>query len=94
MTFDEKLQMKNLNSRYNEKFRFPLVICARQNKKDAILKGLEERYNNDLKKELEIGIGEVMKICELRVKDIVSPNPILRMSKPKKSNFKWLYFSY
>ena len=93
MTFDEKLQMKSLNSRYKEKFGFPFVICARLNRKNAILKGLEERYNNDLKKELEIGIGEVMKICELRVKDIVSPNPIQRMSKPKKSNFKWLYFS-
>ena len=84
MTPEEKSKMAHLNKRYKEKFGFPFVICARLNRKNAILKGLEERYNNDLKKELEIGIGEVMKICELRVKDIVSPDPIQRMSKPKK----------
>ena len=72
MTKEEKIFMKELNSRYKEKFGFPFVICARLNKKEAILKGLEERYDHDLKRELEIGIDQVLRICELRVKDIVT----------------------
>jgi 2-oxo-4-hydroxy-4-carboxy-5-ureidoimidazoline decarboxylase len=46
-------------------------LCARLNKKDAILTGLETRLENDLDEELSTGIGEVMKICSLRIKDIV-----------------------
>ena len=33
--------------------------------------GLEQRYFNDLEQELKIGIDNVMKICELRVRDLV-----------------------
>ena len=43
------------------------------NKKEAILKGLEDRYSNDVKEELETGIEQVLKICELRLKDILAP---------------------
>ena len=63
--------MAHLNKKYKEKFGFPFVICARLNKKDAILQGLEQRYFNDLEQELKIGIDNVMKICELRVRDLV-----------------------
>ena len=76
MTFDEKLQMENLNSRYKEKFGFPFVICARLNKKDAILNGLELRCYNDLNVEVLTGIEEVLKICELRMRDLVVDNPV------------------
>ena len=71
MTPEEKSKMAHLNKRYKEKFGFPFVICARLNKKDAILQGLEQRYFNDLEQELKIGIDNVMKICELRVRDLV-----------------------
>ena len=71
MTPEEKSKMANLNKKYKEKFGFPFVICARLNKKDAILQGLEQRYFNDLEQELKIGIDNVMKICELRVRDLV-----------------------
>ena len=69
----EKELLQELNYRYKEKFGFPFVICARMNKKEAILKGLKDRYSNDIKEELETGIKQVLKICELRLKDIVAP---------------------
>ena len=69
----EKELLQELNCRYKEKFGFPFVICARMNKKEAILKGLENRYGNDVKEELEAGIEQVLKICELRLRDIVAP---------------------
>ena len=49
MTCEEKDQMKTLNQKYKDKFGFPFVICARLNKKEAILRGLELRCYNSLK---------------------------------------------
>ena len=49
MTCEEKDKMKTLNQKYKDKFGFPFVICARLNKKEAILKGLELRCYNSLK---------------------------------------------
>ena len=68
---EEEVVLARLNSQYKEKFGFPFVICARMNKKDAIIEGLKNRSNNPVDTEVQIGIGEVMKICELRLKDIV-----------------------
>ena len=47
------------------------MVCARRNKKEAILSGLEERLKNDEDDELRTGLEEVKKICYLRLMDIV-----------------------
>ena len=75
MTSSEKLKMTSLNEKYKEKFGFPFVICARLNKKEAILQGLELRCQNSTSEELRTGVQEVMKICELRVRDIIRASP-------------------
>ena len=71
LTEDEKNQMEQMNHLYKEKFGFPFIICARLNKKDAIMDGLNSRLNNDQDQELQNGIKEVLKICELRIRDLV-----------------------
>ena len=71
LTLEEKLKMNQLNRTYKKKFGFPFVICARLNKKDAIMDGLNSRLNNDHDQELQNGIKEVLKICELRIRDLV-----------------------
>ena len=71
LTYEEKTQMADLNQKYKDKFGFPFVICARMNKKDAILSGLKARLNNSQEHELQNGIREVMKICELRIRDLI-----------------------
>ena len=71
MTLEEKEKMRQLNERYKAKFGFPFVICARLNKKEAILEGLEQRYEHNLEQELNIGIDQVLRICELRVSDLI-----------------------
>lgn len=48
------------------------MICARHNKKEAILKGIAERLENAHEQELSAGIEEVKKICLLRILNIVS----------------------
>ena len=71
LTASEKQQLRYYNNFYKTKFKFPFVICARQNKKDAILKGIEERLHNSKEQELQKGIEEVKKICFLRIEKVV-----------------------
>lgn len=67
----EASMIDSLNQRYRAKFGFPFVICARENKKDAIIIGLKTRLENDKNTELSTGIQEVKKIMLLRLKDLV-----------------------
>ena len=71
LTEEEIQQLKHYNRLYKEKFGFPFEICARLNKKDAILGGIQTRLHNDDDQELQCGIEEVKKIMLLRKKDLV-----------------------
>ena len=54
---------------------FPLSFAQeRLNKKDAIIDGLKTRLNHDIDQEIEIGINQILKICELRMKDVIAQN--------------------
>jgi OHCU decarboxylase len=59
------------NKTYREKFGFPFVICARLNKKDAILKGFEARLQNTRRREIETALKEIGKIARLRLMDLI-----------------------
>jgi 2-oxo-4-hydroxy-4-carboxy-5-ureidoimidazoline decarboxylase len=61
-----------LNQAYRDRFGFPFVICARENKKDSILAGFDARLHNSREQEIEIALGEVAKICYLRLNDLAS----------------------
>ncbi|XP_064110185.1 2-oxo-4-hydroxy-4-carboxy-5-ureidoimidazoline decarboxylase-like [Macrobrachium nipponense] len=71
LTQEERTQMATMNNQYREQFGFPFVICARENKKEAILQGLATRLKNSPQAELAKGIIEVKKICYLRLLDLV-----------------------
>ena len=58
------------NAAYKEKFGFPFVICARLNKKDAILNGFKLRLNNSRAQESQAALTEIFKIAELRLRDL------------------------
>jgi 2-oxo-4-hydroxy-4-carboxy-5-ureidoimidazoline decarboxylase len=58
------------NAAYRAKFAFPFVICARLNKKDAILAGFEQRLKNSPAQEIQTALGEIFKIAELRLRDL------------------------
>lgn len=72
LTEQQKYDMKRMNTTYKDKFGFPFVICARENKAAAIVAGLTLRLINTPDKEVSIGIAEVKKIARLRVLDIVT----------------------
>uniref|UniRef100_A0A3B3VDI0 2-oxo-4-hydroxy-4-carboxy-5-ureidoimidazoline decarboxylase n=2 Tax=Poecilia latipinna TaxID=48699 RepID=A0A3B3VDI0_9TELE len=67
----EASQMTRLNEEYKGRFGFPFVICARMNDKVTILRELSERCQNERAAERARGIGEVKKICRLRLQGLV-----------------------
>ncbi len=64
-------RFRHYNSRYRERFGFPFVICARLNRKQAILDAFPLRLRNSAEQELAIALQEVFKIADLRMKDLV-----------------------
>ena len=81
MTSDEQTEMDKLNRKYKDKFGFPFIICVRLNKKEAIFGGLRTRLHNDRDQELQNGIKEVLKITELRIRDIIFDDSFKIMSR-------------
>ena len=59
------------NQSYRERFGFPFVICARENKKASILAGFATRLSSSREQEISIALGEVAKICLFRLRDLV-----------------------
>ena len=47
------------------------VVCARLNKKEAILKGFESRLKHAREKEIKTALAEIEKIAYLRLQDII-----------------------
>lgn len=71
LTPDEIATFDRLNHEYRDRFAFPFVICARENKKDNILAGFAERLPHTREQEIAIALGEVAKICALRLRDLM-----------------------
>lgn len=71
---EEIAAFTRLNQAYRDRFGFPFVICARENKKDSILAGFNARLHNSRDHEIEIALGEIAKICYFRLLDLVSSN--------------------
>lgn len=69
---EEIARFRDFNQRYRTKFDFPFVICARQNKKEAILNTFPTRLENSRAQEIETALDEICKIAELRVRDLVT----------------------
>jgi OHCU decarboxylase len=59
------------NNEYREKFGFPFVICARLNKREAILKGFQTRLKNSRREEIQTALEEIGKIAYLRLRDLI-----------------------
>ncbi|TSK98433.1 2-oxo-4-hydroxy-4-carboxy-5-ureidoimidazoline decarboxylase [Bagarius yarrelli] len=72
---EEVSRMRSLNSEYKARFGFPFVICARLNTKRDIMRELLKRLGNDRETERTRAIGEVKKICALRLSNLVLHDP-------------------
>ena len=72
LTPQEVESFQRFNTAYRAKFGFPFIICARLNKKAAILEGFANRLQNSRAQEMETALAEIGKIARLRLADIVS----------------------
>ncbi len=71
LSAEEIAAFQKHNTEYRAKFGFPFVICARMNKKDAILAGFVARLKNTPEKEIKTALEEIGKIAKLRLQDII-----------------------
>ncbi|XP_049864979.1 2-oxo-4-hydroxy-4-carboxy-5-ureidoimidazoline decarboxylase-like [Pectinophora gossypiella] len=71
LTDEQRNIIQTANERYKAKFGFPFIICARENRVQAIIDNLRNRYNNTKEQEIINGINEVKKICKLRLMGII-----------------------
>jgi OHCU decarboxylase len=71
---EEIATFNHLNESYKEKFGFPFVICARENKKESILAGFRTRLGNSREDEINTALTEIAKIAYLRLRDVTLPD--------------------
>ena len=74
LTEEEIEAFRRNNAAYREKFGFPFIICARMNKKAAILEAFPRRLQNDAAMEKKAALDEIHKIAALRLHDILWAN--------------------
>jgi 2-oxo-4-hydroxy-4-carboxy-5-ureidoimidazoline decarboxylase len=74
LSVEEVETFRRHNAAYREKFGFPFIICARMNKKDAILEAFPRRLQNDAATEKKAALDEIHKIAALRLHDILWAN--------------------
>jgi len=65
------------NAAYRERFGFPFVICARENKKESILAGFAARLGNAREEEIRQALREIGRIAWYRLTDVVAGDDVM-----------------
>jgi 2-oxo-4-hydroxy-4-carboxy-5-ureidoimidazoline decarboxylase len=68
---DEQAQLTELNRRYGERFGFPMIVCVREHTKDSILAWGSVRLERSPEEEVATALGEIAKIADLRLRELV-----------------------
>jgi 2-oxo-4-hydroxy-4-carboxy-5-ureidoimidazoline decarboxylase len=72
LTREEAALFDQLNRAYRRKFGFPFVICARRNRKEAVLAGFQRRLPHSRSQEIQAALAEIFQIAELRLNDLIA----------------------
>ena len=67
---DEIAEFTRQNRSYQDRFGFPFVICARENKKESIMAGFHTRLQHDRDEEVATALREIARIAWLRLRDL------------------------
>jgi len=67
----EKEKFLTYNQDYRKKFGFPFILCARLNKKQAILATFPQRLAQTRAVEITTALEEIAKIARLRLEDVI-----------------------
>ena len=60
-----------MNAAYREKFGIPMIVCAREHTRESILENAAARLNNDPEEEFRTALGEISKIADGRLQNLV-----------------------
>lgn len=71
LTADEVALFDRYNTEYKSRFGFPFIICARKNKKEAILGAFPVRLTNSREAEIRTALDQIFQIAELRLADLI-----------------------
>jgi OHCU decarboxylase len=75
LTADELRALEALNRDYRSRFGFPLVICVRERTKESIHAWGRARLGHTAGDEVATALGEIAKIADLRLRDLVREGP-------------------
>ncbi len=64
-------QFERCNREYRDKFDLPFIICARENRKEAILAAFPARLAHSREQEIATALAEIAKIARFRLLDAV-----------------------
>jgi 2-oxo-4-hydroxy-4-carboxy-5-ureidoimidazoline decarboxylase len=67
----ELAAFQTLNDTYRARFDFPFIICARLNHRTTILAAMQARVKNSPEQEFAAALGEIEKIAQLRLNDLL-----------------------
>lgn len=70
LTPEEVALFDHYNTDYKARFGFPFIICARKNKKEAILSAFPTRLKNSRETEIKTALDQIFQIAELRLADL------------------------
>ncbi len=73
LTAKEAAAFRRYNADYRARFGFPFVICARKNKKAAILRAFPKRLPNSREAEIAEALAQIDQIAGLRLRDLLTP---------------------
>jgi 2-oxo-4-hydroxy-4-carboxy-5-ureidoimidazoline decarboxylase len=73
---DEVAAFERYNAAYRERFGFPFVICARENRKEAILAAFPVRLAHSAAAERSAALAEIGRIAWLRLCDAVAEDSL------------------
>jgi OHCU decarboxylase len=65
-------RLKDLNRRYNERFGFPLIVCAREHTSESLLAWGGVRLERSREEEEATALNEIAKIADLRLAELVT----------------------
>ena len=71
LTAAELAEFQKNNATYLARFGFPFIICARLTNKSAILAAMQTRVGDSTESEFATALGEIEKIAQLRLSDVV-----------------------
>ena len=71
LSADEVATFERYNAAYRERFGFPFVICARENRKEGILAAFPRRLQNTRDREVAAALDEIYKIARHRLVDAI-----------------------